>query len=377
MRVVIAPQAFKSTLSADAVAEAMATGVSRALPDAEVFLAPVADGGEGTLTTLMSSTDGVVRESRVSDPRGDLTWARWGILGLNGAAVIETAEAIGIEKFPPGRSGLCELSSLGVGQLIGDALDLGIRDFLIGVGGTATNDAGVGMLRALGYKFLDSNGDEIEGAPCSLINLENVDTAGIDARLKDCRFEVMCDGSIPLTGPRGASLSRSQQKGAKGDEPELLEAALLRFANITAKCTGVEIESAPMTGCGGGIAGACMAFLNASLTLGIDRVIAIAGLEKLVAKADLVITGEGQVDRQTIEDKAPIGVAELAKRYQVPVLLVAALVGPDHQGVFDRGVTQVVALLNSNKQEGARVATEQMISDAVEAVLIERVSRPW
>lgn len=373
MRVVIAPQSFKGTFPAEVVAEALRRGVKQAIPDAHISLAPVADGGEGTLSAIVSLGGGSLRESVVSGPAGDSTVATWGIIGSGTTAVIETAEVIGITKVDPESRNICELSSMGVGQLILEALDLGLRDFIIAVGGTATNDGGLGLLRELGFTFIATDGHVMRGGPCCLETLSSVDQTTVDPRLAMSRFEVLCDGNIPVTGPRGASLSRSQQKGAVGDEPERLEQGMANFARVASTVAGRDVASTPMAGCGGAIAGGLMGYLDATLTLGIERVAALAGLESMIEAADLVITGEGRADDQTAEGKAPIGVARLAKRYQVPVLLVAAQTGTGHEQLSALGVTEVLRLTDQGESplRSDHFATEQMITSAVAAWLRE------
>jgi glycerate kinase len=353
------------------VANAIKKGVKLALPDAQLIVVPVADGGEGTLSAYLNALGGQMRESQVNGPDSNFVTARWGIVNSGSTAVIETYEAIGITKVRQPTPVLCELSSEGVGQLILEALDLGIRDFIVTIGGTATNDAGYGLLNEIGFRFLGSDATPVAHGACSLEMIAKIDSSSIDGRLNDSVFSVVCDGDIPLTGPRGASLSRSRQKGAIGDDPEHLEKGFLNFARQAQIFSGIDLSTTPMAGCGGGISGAMMAFLDASLVLGIDQIAELSDLENQIAGADLTITGEGRVDDQTSESKAPIGVALISKKHNVPVLFVAAQTGPGYQHVLDNGVSHILQIGPSSDQKTniMNPVTENTITQSVAKAL--------
>ena len=329
MRIVIAPQAFKESLSAREAAEAIARGVRRALPSAETALLPVADGGDDTLETLVETTGGEYREAQVTGPVGEPAPARWGVLGDGVTAMVEAAQACGMARIPRGYPrDPSRTTTRGVGELLRHALDRGHRRIIVGVGGSATNDGGAGMAQALGVRLLDRLGREVGPGGAALAALERIDASGRDPRLAEATVTVAVDVSNPLCGPQGAAATYGPQKGATPEMVELLDAALARMADVVRRDLGLEVRDLPGAGAAGGMGAGLVAFLGAELRPGADLVCDAVGLERRVEGADLVIVGEGRLDWQTAFNKAPFAVARRAQRHGVPVLALVGFAGP-------------------------------------------------
>ncbi len=337
-------------------------GFREIYPDAEYVKLPVADGGEGTVEAMVAATGGRKINVSVTGPTGKPVMAHFGLTGNQQCAVIEMASASGLECIPPEERNPLITTSYGTGELIRAALDLGVTEFIIGLGGSATNDGGAGMLQALGIHLLDKSGHNIgKGGQC-LSELEYVDVSGMDPRLKDCRITVACDVTNPLTGPQGASAIFGPQKGANPAMVRFLDENLKHYAEVIARQTGKDVEFAPGAGAAGGLGAALLAFLNAELRSGIDIVTEAVGLEKAIIDADLVITGEGRIDSQSIKGKVPVGVAKLAKRYNKPVIGIAGSLSSDVAVVYEHGLDCVFSVLN-------KVCTlEDALSNAAENV---------
>ena len=350
MKIVIAPDSYKESLSAMDVATQIEAGFREIYPDAEYIKLPVADGGEGTVEAMVAATGGRTINLRVTGPTGQPVMAHFGMTGNKPdnkkCAVIEMASASGLECIPPEERNPLITTTYGTGELIKAALDLGVTEFIIGLGGSATNDGGAGMLQALGVHLLDKAGHNIgKGGQC-LSELEYVDVSGMDPRLKDCRITVACDVTNPLTGPQGASAIFGPQKGANPAMVRFLDENLKHYAQVIARQTGKDVEFAPGAGAAGGLGAALLAFLNAELRSGIDIVTEAVGLEKAIVDADLVITGEGRIDSQSIKGKVPVGVAKLAKRYNKPVIGIAGSLSSDVAVVYEHGIDCVFSVLN-------------------------------
>jgi len=369
-RVVIAPQEFKGSLTALEIARAMETGVKRALPEAETVLVPVADGGDGTLQSLVDSSDGRVVTTRVSDPLGRPVDARWGALGDGTTAVIEMARSSGLALLTLDERDPLAATTYGVGELIRTALDAGHRRFIVGIGGSATNDGGTGMAQALGARFLDADGAELPRGGAALARLERVDVSGMDPRLDDTEVVVACDVNNPLCGPTGASAIYGPQKGATPEMVQRLDAALARYADVIERDLGINIRERPGAGAAGGLGAGLMAFLRAELRAGVDIVLEAVGLAEKLEGADLVITGEGQFDRSTVFDKAPVGVARLARERSIPVIGIAGSLGEGFQQVHDCGIDAVFSLVSGPMSlEDAMVDTRVLVEHATEEIL--------
>ncbi len=322
MRVLVAPQEFKGSLASVEAADCIAEGVRRALPDAEIDPAPLADGGPGTVDALVRAADGRFSTARVEGPLGAPVDARWGRIGDGRAAVIEMAAAAGLSLLREGELDPRRASTFGVGQLIWHALEAGVERILIGVGGSATNDGGAGMAAALGARLLDDAGAPLAPGGAPLARLSRIDAAGLDPRIAAARIQVLCDVRNPLLGPDGASAVYGPQKGADPACIAELDAALANYAGVVERDLGVRIAGLAGGGAAGGLAAGLAAVCGAELVGGFDAVAAAIDLAERIAQADLVITGEGRLDFQSAWGKATAGVAALAGQSGTPCLAV-------------------------------------------------------
>jgi glycerate kinase len=295
-RVVVAPDSFKGSLSAIDAARAMERGVLAAWPDAEVVKVPIADGGEGTVAAMVMATGGALRETTVRGPLGEPVRAPWGVLGDGETAVIEMAAASGLPLVPEDRRDPRVTTTHGTGELIRSALDAGFRRLVVGIGGSATNDGGTGMARALGIRFLDASGRELPAGGAALASLATIDLSGVDRRLASAEILVACDVDNPLTGPRGASAVYGPQKGATPAMVRELDAALERLAVVARAATGRDVAAAPGAGAAGGLGAGLLFFTPARLVPGVELVLGAARFEDHVRGASLVLTGEGRSD---------------------------------------------------------------------------------
>lgn len=345
-KIVIAPDSYKESLSALEVAQAVAAGFRQIFPDAEYVLVPVADGGEGTVDAMVAATGGRRETVVVSGPLGERVEAFYGLTGDGATAVIEMAAASGLALVPPAQRNPLRTSSRGTGELIRAALDAGARRFILGIGGSATNDGGVGMVQALGARLLDAEGRALDGSGGDLARLERIDVSALDPRLAECRIEVACDVDNPLTGPRGASAVFGPQKGATPEMVQVLDANLAHLARIVERDLGVAVDQVPGAGAAGGMGAAMLAFFGATLKPGIEIVTAAVDLDAHVRDADLVITGEGRIDFQTVHGKTPIGVARVAKRHGKAVIGIAGSLGANVGVVHEHGIDAVFSVLS-------------------------------
>jgi len=345
MKIVIAPDSFKESLTALEAATAIENGMKKILPEANFVKVPMADGGEGTVQSLVDATGGKIITKTVTGPLGTPVDAFFGISGDEKTAVIEMAAASGLHLVPPGERNPLVTTTRGTGELIAAALDYGVEHIIIGIGGSATNDGGAGMARALGIMLLDSDGKEIGEGGGSLDSLASVNMDGIDKRLETVKIDVACDVDNPLTGLRGASHIFGPQKGAVPEMVEVLDINLHHFAEIIRTDLGKDIEYVSGAGAAGGLGGGLMAFLSAELKRGVDIVLEAANLETHLLDADFVITGEGKIDGQTIFGKTPIGVAKTAKRHNVPVIAIAGNVASDSEVVHEHGIDAVFSIV--------------------------------
>ena len=367
MKIVIAPQAFKGSISALDAAEAMRKGVLAVFSDADAVLVPVADGGDGTLETLVEGSGGQIREATVTGPLGERRTAQWGAMGDGVTAVIEMARTSGLALVPLDRRDPLNATTYGLGEIVRAALDDGFRRFIMGIGGSATNDAGAGMAQALGVRLLDDAGNELPYGGAALANLGRIDMTGIDSRVTESSFLVACDVSNPLTGPEGASAIYGPQKGATPEMVQTLDAALLHFAEIVRHDIGADVNDLQGAGAAGGLGGGMVAFLDAELRTGVDIVLDTVGLDAALEGANLVLTGEGALDYQTVYSKAPIGVAERARRLGIPVIAIAGTLGDRYRLVHEHGIDAAVAITNAPMSlEEASSRAAELIADAAE-----------
>jgi len=371
MRVIVAPQEFKGTLTAHEAAEAMAEGVKRALPNATVEAIPLSDGGPELVDVMLASTSGRRLQAWVQDPLGRPIDAAWGLLD-DGTAVIESAAAAGLVLLREDERNPAVTSTCGVGQLILAALDTGCTRIIVGLGGSATNDGGAGMATALGVRFLDAGGRELPPGGAALARLERIDLSRLDPRLHDLPVVAATDVTNPLCGPEGASLVYGPQKGASPELARLLDEALLRYAEVVERDVGVSVLDRPGAGAAGGLGAGLMAFAGAEVRPGFDIIAEAIGLREQLVGADLLITGEGRLDGQTHYGKAVMGVAKMARECLVPVLVVPGALAPGWEALlaYADGVEPIVGSAATEQQ--ARERPAEML-----ALTVERALRGW
>ena len=369
MKIVIAPQEFKESLTGIQIAQAMHEGVMRVWPDADAHLIPVADGGDGTLQSLVDASDGKVMTAVVDDPLGRPIEAIWGALGDGRTAVIEMARSSGLALLRLEERDPLITTTFGVGQLMSLALDAGYRNLIIGIGGSATNDGGAGMAQALGAKLLDANGQEVVRGGGALADLERVDVSDLDPRLSEAKIDVACDVNNPLCGETGASAIFGPQKGADPDIVSFLDKTLHRYGTILERDLGREVMETPGAGAAGGLGAGLMAFTDAQLRAGADIVIDALDLDSRLSGASLVIVGEGQTDRSTIFNKAPVAVAQRAQAQGIPTIAISGSLGDGYEGVHDFGIDAAFSILDHCMTlETAMSETATLVADTTEQV---------
>ncbi|WP_367989566.1 glycerate kinase [Vibrio sp. NTOU-M3] len=373
MKVVIAPDSFKESLTAKQVCDAIQAGLAREWTEAKFVSVPVADGGEGTVQSLVDATNGRIVEVKVTGPQHNVVEAFYGILGDDRTAVIEMAAASGLHHVPAEQRDPKLTTSYGTGELILHALEQGISRFIIGLGGSATNDAGVGMLSALGAQFLKADGQPIMPTGGGLTELTQIDVSRLDARLTQCEILVACDVDNPLCGEKGASAIFGPQKGASEQDIALLDQALLNFGMLTEQVTGQDVLSRRGAGAAGGMGAALLGYTNAILKPGIEIVLETVNLKEIVKDADIVFTGEGRIDSQTVHGKTPMGVAQVAKLYDIPVIALAGCTGHGYQAVYQCGIDAVFAAV----PRAMSLQDAMNESDFNLADLAENVARLW
>lgn len=343
MKLVIAPDKFKGSMTALEVADAVETGWRRVLPTTEIIKVPMADGGEGTVRSLVDATEGQLVEVKVTGPLGETRTAVYGLLGDGETAVIEMSSASGLALVPREKRNPWITTTYGTGELIKAALGAGRRRLIIGIGGSATNDGGMGMAQALGVRFLDEEGRELGSGGGELARLARIDTSGMD--LPALEVVVACDVSNPLTGPEGASHIYGPQKGATPQMVAELDKALANMAQVVKKDLGLEVSHIPGSGAAGGLGAGLIAFLGAQLKPGVEIVLEVTGLAEKLVGADLVITGEGAMDGQTVYGKTPVGVAKVAKAQGIPVIAVVGSMGSGIEAVYGAGIDAVFTIV--------------------------------
>jgi len=345
MKIVIAPDSYKESLSALDVATAIELGFREIFPQAEYIKLPVADGGEGTVEAMVAATQGRIVEVTVTGPLGTQVEGFYGLSGDEQSAFIEMAAASGLELVLPEQRNPLITTSWGTGELIRHALDAGVKHIIIGIGGSATNDGGAGMVQALGAKLLDSEGNPLGQGGGALETLARIDISELDRRLHDCRIEVACDVTNPLTGKEGATAIFGPQKGATPEMITRLDAALAHYAELIKRDLDLDVLDLAGGGAAGGMGAALFAFCGAELRQGIEIVTDALHLDRYVAEADLVITGEGRIDSQTVHGKVPVGVAKVAKRYNKPVFGIAGSLTADVGVVHEHGIDAVFSVI--------------------------------
>ncbi|EGT0662648.1 glycerate kinase [Citrobacter werkmanii] len=345
MKIVIAPDSYKESLSALEVATAIELGFREVWPEAEYVKIPVADGGEGTVEAMVAAMQGHLVHVDVTGPLGNTIQAFYGLSGDERSAFIEMAAASGLEQVPANLRDPLKTTSWGTGELIRHALDAGVEHIIIGIGGSATNDGGAGMVQALGARLLDAQDEDIAHGAMGLESLTRIDISQLDPRLAGCRIEVACDVTNPLTGKEGASVVFGPQKGATAEMIPRLDRALTHYAQLIARDLDVNVLELAGGGAAGGMGAALYAFCGAQLRRGIEIVTDALRLDACVADADLVVTGEGRIDSQTIHGKVPVGVAKIAKRYNKPVIGIAGSLTADVGVVHEHGLDAVFSVI--------------------------------
>lgn len=346
MKIIVAPDSFKGSCSAIEVAESIERAILTVDDSVQVIKMPVADGGEGTIEAITSCVSSHVYEIEVCGPMGENVFGSYAIIEDGMTAVIEMAQASGLPMVPIDRRNPLLATTYGTGQLMKDALDKGVKKMIIGIGGSATNDGGAGMLMALGASFKNSKGEELKPGGGALADLSEIDLSEFDQRLFGTEITVACDVTNPLTGKNGASYVYGPQKGATEEMVIQLDAALSHFAKLSAERLGEDYSAYPGTGAAGGLGFALIAYCKAKFAAGIDIVLNVCGFEKELEDADLVITGEGRIDGQSAQGKVLYGIGNRAKEKKIPVIAIGGAVRPDSEALLDHGITAMFSIAN-------------------------------
>jgi len=371
LRITIAPDSLKESLTASEAANALARGVRKASPQAELVIVPMADGGEGTVAAVVEATGGMYREVSAADPLGRPIVARWGLCGDGRTAVIEMAAASGLELLTPGERDPMLTSTRGTGQLIGDALAASVERIIIGIGGSATVDGGTGMASQLGARFLDRDGNAIDDC-CGgrLRDIVDVDTSGIDPRLENVDIIIASDVTNPLTGPEGAARVYGPQKGADAEQTDALEAGLANLAQVVKGALGLDVNDMPGAGAAGGLGAGLVAFLGARMCNGAQTVMDAVGLRGKMQGSDLVITAEGRMDAQSAFGKTPVAVASVARELGIPAVALVGSVGSGSERVYDCGVSAVFSIVDAPMElDVALKGADELLAKCAESVV--------
>ncbi|WNR42642.1 glycerate kinase [Paenibacillus roseipurpureus] len=371
MKIVIAPDSFKGSLSSEAAARAIQEGILRALPDAEIVLIPIADGGEGTVDSLVQATQGKKVAVTVQGPLQEPVTASYGVLGNGTTCVIEMAQASGLMLVPAAQRNPLITTTYGTGQLIKHALDQGYRDFILALGGSATNDGGAGMLQALGLQLQDAEGRELAPGGQALAQLAQIDASQWDARIQEAHFLLASDVTNPFIGPHGASAVFGPQKGATPEMVALLDQALAHWADLIEAHTGKAVHDMPGAGAAGGLGGAFQAFFPSRTRRGVDVMIELTKLVEQLDGASLVITGEGQTDGQTASGKTPMGIAQAAKLKGIPCIVLSGSLGKGIEKLYEHGVTSIHSIVNAPMSlQEAMSRTAELLAQKAEQVML-------
>ena len=370
MRIVIAPDSFKGCLNALNVALAMRRGVQRVYPDSVIDMIPMADGGEGTVEAILCTVRGEKIKIDVTDPLGRSIEAAYALIDEGETAIIEMAAASGLTLLNNQERNPRVTSTQGTGMLIRNALDLGVKKILLGIGGSATNDGGAGMAVALGVKLLDAEGIELAQGGAALLNVANIDMSRLDPRLAKVQIEVLCDVQNPLCGPEGASVVYGPQKGANPEAIRVLDTALLKFGEVLSRVAGTNLLELAGGGAAGGLGAGVVGFLGAKLRPGSQMVLEVVNADEKIKHADLVLTGEGRTDFQTAYGKVPVGVSALAQKYSVPVLIISGSVKGSPDFLADLGVASCFSVAEGPATlDEAFLQAEEQLERAVWRIL--------
>lgn len=370
MKILIAPDSFKGSLTAIEVCKASEKGIKIVKPDCEVITLPIADGGEGTLEAMSYATEGKVITKTVTNPIGEKVESKYTISGDGKTAILEMAKASGLYLIPKEKRNPYYTTTYGVGELIIDALDKGCRKFIVGIGGSATNDGGIGMLQALGFKFVDITGNELKRGGLAIKDLHHIEVDGRDKRLDKCTFKIACDVDNTLCGEKGASFVFGPQKGATPDMVKVLDANLQHYAKIIERDLGKKVLNIKGGGAAGGLGTAFVGFLGAQLVSGVELILDSLNFNEQLKGVDLVITGEGQIDEQTAYGKVPMGVAKRAKAQGIPVVAIVGSIGGDVSNLYDLGLDSIISIVNKPMTlEEAMVNGYELVKQTSQAVM--------
>lgn len=342
MKIVVAIDSFKGSMTSLEAGNAAADGIKKAIPDAQITVLPIADGGEGTTDALIAGLGGHICKVDVAGPIGEKVNAKYGIIGKT--AIMEMAQAAGLTMVPEQKRNPMYTTTYGLGQMILDAIDKGCTDFIIGIGGSATNDGGVGMLQALGFSFKDKAGKEVSYGAKGVVEISSISDVEVDEKVKGCSFKIACDVNNPLCGENGCSRIFAPQKGASEEEIKEMDFALKQYANLSRDIRQDADPDYPGSGAAGGLGFAFRTFLNAALEPGISIIFDTIDLEKAVKDADIVVTGEGRIDAQTVMGKAPIGVARISKKYDKKVIALCGCASDDASVCNDNGIDAIFSI---------------------------------
>jgi len=371
MRVICAPDSFKESITATAAAEAMARGVHRASAHASVDLFPIGDGGEGTVDAMLAAWQGLRRITRVSGPTGTALDAAWGVWRDGRTAVIEMAAAAGLANVPADQRDPTRTSTLGVGQLIADALRQGVEKVIVGIGGSATNDAGCGMAQALGVRFFDATGSPIDKPITGgmLHDVAHIDPGKRLPALMDAQIVAACDVTNPLVGPNGAAHVYAPQKGATPQQVQRLDAGLSHLADVIKRDLGIDVDSIPGAGAAGGLGAGLIAFADATLQPGIELILEAVGFDERAQGCNLCLTGEGRIDGQSLSGKACVGVARAARKVGTPTVALVGSRGPGAERALDEGLIDIVVIGEGLPAEASMRRAAALIEAAAERVV--------
>lgn len=377
MNIVIAPDSFKGSLTAREVCNYIENGIKKVITDVDIIKVPMADGGEGTVQSLVDATLGKIINKKVKGPLLNEVEAFYGILGDGKTAVIEMAAASGLTLIEKDERNPLKTTTYGTGELIKDAIDKGCSKIIIGIGGSATNDGGAGMAMALGAKFLDKKGNSIGLGGGELGNIEEIDLTSFNSILKDVTIIAACDVDNPLCGENGASYVYGPQKGATKEMVEILDENLLHYGKLLELKFNKSIIDYPGAGAAGGLGAGLLVFLDAELKRGIDIVIEVTGLEEKVQEADLVITGEGQMDFQTSFGKTPYGVAQISKKYNKPVIAIAGGIGDGAEELYNKGIDSIFSIVDKplSLEEAIKNSKELLENSAERIIRLINISK--
>ena len=370
MRFLLAPDSFKESMTSKEACDAMEKGIKKVLKDAKCIKVPIADGGEGTVEALVTATNGKIYKTMVLNPLGEKIEATFGILGNENTAIIEMATASGLNLIKPLYRNPLLTTTYGTGQLIEKALDMNVKHIILGIGGSATNDGGAGMIQALGAKLLDENGKDIPFGGSSLCKLKTINLDNLDKRLKNITIEVACDVENPLTGINGASYVFGPQKGATPEMVKTLDKNLIHYGNVIKEYLNIDVFNLKGSGAAGGLGAALVAFLNGKLTKGIDLIIEHTNLEEKLKDIDFVLTGEGCIDYQTLYGKTLLGIANISKEQNVKVIAFSGKLGQDIDKLYEEGITSIFSIMQGvccledalqNGQKNLEITVENVI----------------